>query len=198
MSSLEEFKMNEEDFLKVLEELLSHVEHLQNSPPELIPQEELAANVVVKYLEPYTVEKGGPLKVKKCTYVPGRSNVVIEYPGTSGDEAIVSFVGSHLDVVPAVPHEWDFDPFHLTRQGDVLRGRGVTDCLGHVAMLSVFFKQLAETKPKLKTSVKAIFIASEENSSIPGIGIEEMQKKGELVSFKNGPLFWGKDGIEFV
>jgi hypothetical protein len=53
-------------------------------------------------------------------------------------------------------------------------------------------------KPKLKTGVKAIFIASEENSTIPGIGIEEMMKRGELEKFKNGPLFWGMLFILFV
>ena len=46
-----------------------------------------------------------------------------------------SFVGSHLDVVPANPETWEVDPFKLTVDGDKLFGRGTTDCLGHVAMI---------------------------------------------------------------
>ncbi len=191
--SLSSVSFDRSEFVSLLEKLIGLVEHLQNCPPELIPKEELAADVIVDFLRPYSTDQGGPLVVRKCTYVAQRSNLVLEYPGLSGNNSVVSFVGSHLDVVPAVPHEWDFDPFKLTRDGeDVLRGRGVTDCLGHVAMIAVFFKQLAIHRPKLNRSVKAIFIASEENSSIPGVGIEEMQVRGELDSFKNGPLFWGK------
>ncbi len=102
----------------------------------------------------------------------------------------VSFVGSHMDVVPANPEEWKRNPFELTVEGDVLHGRGVTDCLGHVAMLTIFFKQLAILRPKLRVGVSAVFIANEENSSILGVGIDELQKQGEIDYLKKGPLFW--------
>ena len=45
-------------------------------------------------------------------------------------------------------------------QGDKLYGRGTTDCLGHVALITDLFIQLAETKPKLKQSIVAVFIAA--------------------------------------
>ena len=44
----------------------------------------------------------------------GRGNVLIEYPSANENASYVSFVGSHLDVVPANPDEWDFNPFELT------------------------------------------------------------------------------------
>ena len=44
-------------------------------------------------------------------------------------------------------------------QGDKLYGRGTTDCLGHVALITELFIQLAEKKPQLKRSVWAVFIA---------------------------------------
>ena len=44
-------------------------------------------------------------------------------------------------------------------QGDKLYGRGTTDCLGHVALVTELFIQLAEKKPKLKKEVWAVFIA---------------------------------------
>ena len=34
-----------------------------------------------------------------------------------------------MDVVPANPDDWDFNPYELSVNGDELRGRGVTDCL---------------------------------------------------------------------
>ena len=48
----------------------------------------------------------------------------------------------------------------LLLQGDKLYGRGTTDCLGHVALITELFIQLAQKKPKLKYSVVAVFIAA--------------------------------------
>ena len=45
-------------------------------------------------------------------------------------------------------------------QGDKMYGCGTSDCLGHVALISDLFIQLAETKPKLKQSIVAVFIAA--------------------------------------
>lgn len=70
------------------------------------------------------------------------------------------------DVVTANPDSWTFDPFKLTREGDKLLGRGVTDCLGHVALLTELFRQLATTKPALKATVIGVYIANEENSTV--------------------------------
>jgi hypothetical protein len=70
------------------------------------------------------------------------------------------------DVVTANPDSWSFDPFKLTREGDKLLGRGVTDCLGHVALLTELFRQLAVTQPPLKATVMGVFIANEENSTV--------------------------------
>lgn len=36
----------------------------------------------------------------------------------------------------------DFDPFTLSIEGDKLRGRGTTDCLGHVALLTELFRSV--------------------------------------------------------
>lgn len=82
----------------------------------------------------------------------------------------------------------DFDPFSLSIDGDKLRGRGTTDCLGHVALVAELMRQLAETKPQLKSTVVVVFIASEENSSIPGVGVDALVKDGLLDKLKHGPL----------
>lgn len=99
-----------------------------------------------------------------------------------------------MDVVPADPATWDKNPFEMTvsKEEGVTKcwGRGTTDCLGHVALLTEFLRQICTEKPKLKTTITVVFIASEENSEIPGIGVEELVKEGKLNHLKNGPLYW--------
>lgn len=61
------------------------------------------------------------------------------------------------------------DPFSLSRDGDKLRGRGTTDCLGHVALMACLFKALAQKRPPLKRTVVGVWIANEENSKVGGV-----------------------------
>lgn len=82
----------------------------------------------------------------------------------------------------------EFDPFSLSIDGDKLRGRGTTDCLGHVALVTELMKRLGETTPKLKSTVVAVFIANEENSAISGVGVDALVKDGLLNKLKDGPL----------
>ena len=140
-------------------------------------------------LAPHRKENGGPLEVEHVTYAEGRGNLIIRYPGTGSETDVLSFVGSHLDVVPANPEAWDVDPFSLTVDGDKLFGRGTTDCLGHVALMTTLFSQLAEIKPELKTSLTCVFIASEEASG-PGIGVDGLVAEGRLDACKPGPVVW--------
>ena len=94
-----------------------------------------------------------------------------------------------MDVVPANPEGWDRNPFELVREGDKLYGRGTTDCLGHVALLSCLFAELAKKKVSLKNTLSIIFIASEEASG-PGLGIDGLMNAGKLEAIKNGPVLW--------
>lgn len=187
---VENTDMNEARFLSLLEKLIGESEHLQNSPSQgLIPREDAASDHILALLAPYTKENGGVLDVERITFVEGRGNVIIKYAGTDPTK-ICSFVGSHLDVVPADPVGWDRNPFKLVIEGDMLYGRGTTDCLGHVALLTDLMISLAETKPVLTTTVVVVFIANEENGSFPGIGIDQLDKEGYLDTLKDGPLFW--------
>ena len=190
---MDKLAFDESVFISTLKQIIQHAEKVQNKPPTLIPNEELIANEVLSILGPYSTEKGGPLKIEKICFQEHRANVIIEYKGTDPDQ-IVSFVGSHMDVVPADPKTWNKNPFEMTvskEEGQTkCWGRGTTDCLGHVALLTEFFRQLAVNKPALKTTVVAVFIASEENSEIPGIGVEELVARGKLDHLKKGPLYW--------
>ncbi|KAK8626264.1 hypothetical protein V6N13_133915 [Hibiscus sabdariffa] len=182
--------LNKESFVSLLTKIIGESKFLQNNPPELIPEEDRVVNHVLDCLRPYSTETGGgPLVINHVTYFPGRGNLIVEYPGTEPGK-ILSFVGMHMDVVTANPNDWDFDPFSLSIEGDKLRGRGTTDCLGHVALVTELMKRLAETKLKLKSTVVAVFIANEENSAISGVGVDALVKAGLLDKLKGGPLFW--------
>lgn len=182
--------MNERRFLDLLTKLIGETEFLQNNPSGgLIPKEDLASDHVMELIAPYATENG-PLEMERITFVEGRGNLIIKYPSVTGGDKVCSFVGSHLDVVPADPKGWDKDPFTLSIDGDTLYGRGTTDCLGHVALLTDFMISLAEQKPALNTSIVVVFIANEENGSFPGIGVDQLAKEGYMDSLKKGPIFW--------
>jgi len=184
-SILSGLKWDAEEFVTLLSSFIAHTEKLQNNPPALIPREDLIADLVIKFLEPYADQ----LEVRRVCYVEGRSNVIVKY-NPSKAKQVVSFVGSHMDVVTANPAEFKRPPFQLTREGDIIYGRGVTDCLGHVAMLCCLFKQLAIAKPALRVGVASVFIANEENSTVPGVGIDALAAAGELEFCRKAPLFW--------
>lgn len=167
---------------------MAHCERLQNSPLKDAPppQEDLAGNVVREQLEPFT--RRGKLQIEHISYAENRGNLILTYPGRT--KRTVAFVGAHLDVVPADPDEWQRPPFALQIDGDRLYGRGVTDCLGHVAVLTDLFAQLAEHDVELDHTVVAVIIVNEEMSNTHGVGINRLVKEGKLAHLKDGPLYW--------
>ena len=101
----------------LLTNLIGVVEKLQNQPAVgLVPQENAASDFVLELLEPYKKENGGPLEIERVEFVEGRGNVIVSYRGT-GDKT-VAFVGSHLDVVPANPENWERDPFQVSNYAE--------------------------------------------------------------------------------
>ncbi|KAG7376782.1 hypothetical protein PHYPSEUDO_012769 [Phytophthora pseudosyringae] len=191
MASLEDFALDGSEYVELLRKLISVSEKVQNAPGlGLIPQENLASDFVLKELAPFSKDKGGDLSVERVEFVAGRGNVIIKYQPPSARDKTLALVGAHMDVVPANPEGWQRDPFTLTVEGDKLYGRGTTDCLGHVALLTLLFKELAKQKVPLKTQVVCVLIASEENNEIPGVGVEELMKSGKIDFIKNGPVIW--------
>lgn len=186
--NLKDWHINDERFLRVLRGMMAHCEKLQNSPLKDAPppQEDLAGNIVREELEPFV--RQDKLQVERIAYAENRGNLILTYPGRT--EKTVAFVGAHLDVVPADPKEWQRPPFELQIENGRLYGRGVTDCLGHVAVLTDLFAQLAEQNVELDHSIVAVIIANEELSNTHGIGIHQLVKDGKLAHLKNGPLYW--------
>ena len=181
-------ELNTKRFVNLLTKLIGETEYLQNNPPKYVPQEDRAIKHLLEALAPYSGENG-VLTVEHVVYVKERGNVIIGYTPL-GANGTITFLGSHLDCVPADPEMWNRYPFKLTIEGNKLYGRGTTDCLGHVALLTDLFIQLAEKKPRLKKEVWAVFIAAEESTITPGVGIDALLKHGKLDRFKNGPIYW--------
>lgn len=180
--------LNDDRFLRVLSGMMAVSEKLQNFPSKdkPPPQEDLAGNIVLRELEPLV--RSGKLFVERVSYAEGRGNLIITYPGRTN--RTVAFVGAHLDVVPADPEEWQRPPFELQIDHDRLYGRGVTDCLGHVAVLTELFRQLAQSQLSLDHTVVGVIIANEELSSVGGIGIGKLVQDGKLKHLKKGPVYW--------
>jgi len=185
---------DEAKFVELLGRLVQDCETTQNLPAQgFVAREEAVAKHVLEVLNPFSVSSGGVLQIDVHEYQSGRPNVVVRYPGAT-DKA-VSFVGMHFDVVPADPGSWEFDPFTLERDGDQLKGRGTTGCLGNVAILANFMAALAEAKPTLQRSVVAVFVSNGEQASQRGVGLDMLLDRGVLDSVKSGPLYW-MDGAD--
>ncbi|MDD7738587.1 MAG: M20 family metallopeptidase [Lachnospiraceae bacterium] len=78
-------------------------------------------------------------------------------------EEIVGIAG-HLDIVPA-GGGWTHDPFQLTREGDFVYGRGVTDDKGPVLEALYAMKLLRDSGMKLNKRVRLIMGCNEETGS---------------------------------
>mmetsp|Transcript_6748 Transcript_6748/g.12459 ORF Transcript_6748/g.12459 Transcript_6748/m.12459 type:complete len:503 (+) Transcript_6748:60-1568(+) len=181
-------ELDEKRYVELMEKLIGEAKFVQNFPPELVPEEGRVIKHLLDILEPHSAKNGGPLEIEVVEYAKGRGNVIIKYKGTG--PKTIGMIGSHLDVVPANPDTWERDPFKLFKEGDKLYGRGTTDCLGHVGLLTLFMESLAIKKPSLESSVIVVFIASEEATSAPGLGVDGLMANGKLEELKHGACLW--------
>jgi len=73
---------------------------------------------------------------------------------------------NHYDVQPAEPLElWDSEPFTLTRRGDSVYGRGISDDKGHLTSRLLALDALLATNGELPCRVKFVIEGEEETSS---------------------------------
>lgn len=183
---------NDDEYVDLLEKLISHTKKLQNNPEaQLIPEEKLIAEEVKNYLGAWP---GLSVVAHDYSSDKTRPNLIIRYKHPQiNTKNTISFMGSHMDVVPADPKEWTRDPFYLGKEildNDLkLHGRGTTDCLGHIALISVMIKKLAQKQIKLDQEIVAVFIADEEHGG-GNVGVFRLHKDGLLDDFKNGPIYW--------
>jgi acetylornithine deacetylase/succinyl-diaminopimelate desuccinylase-like protein len=186
--------LREDRFLEVLRRLIALTPRLQNNPGAgLVPEERLAAQVVLDALAPHL--QSGFLQAESLA-APGneaRPCLVLTVKGTDAGAGALGFVGAHFDVVPADEkgEGWERDPFTLWEgPGGVLYGRGVTDCLGHVAVLTDLLAQLAEGGLRPRRTLKVVLISNEESTELPGLGLGYVAEQGRLKDLVGQPVFW--------
>lgn len=185
-------ELNEPRFLRLLTELIGFGEKLQNAPGVgLIPEEALPAATVLRELRPHI--DSGAIEVQTLA-APGfesRPSLVLTVRGEG--PRTIGFVGAHFDVVPAdkIAENWERDPFTLwVGEDGTLYGRGVTDCLGHVALITDFLAQLVEQGIEPKRTVKVVLIANEEEAPLPEIGLDYVVAQGAMDDLQNGSIYW--------
>lgn len=184
--------LNRTRFVNTLAQLVALGPRLQNAPSaHLIPEEVLACDVVESLLAPLQTAGFATLTRYSAPGQESRPCLVVTVPGTQSGS--IAFVGAHFDVVPAdrEKEQWLTDPFKLSVDSDgTLRGRGVTDCLGHVALLAEMLLELFSNGKRPKQTLHIVMIANEEERAIPGIGLEYVGDCGALEPLKEGPIYW--------
>ena len=79
-----------------------------------------AIDLVLNTLDPFLVKNGGVITAEQLVYdaKQERGNLILRYipPGWNKEKGSISFIGSHLDVVPGKPEEWETgrNPFELS------------------------------------------------------------------------------------
>eukprot|EP00727_Mastigamoeba_balamuthi_P014497 m51a1_g9672 putative acetylornithine deacetylase-like (421) ;mRNA; f:1266949-1268907 len=184
-------KFERVEFVGLLGKMVAEAKALQSDTRRgLVAQEERVARLILGVLEPHATAAGGPLVIERVCFVDRRPNIIVTYPARDPScTKTVAFAGVHMDVVPADPKAWSTNPFELVVDGDRLVGRGVTDCLGHCALVTLLMEALAKERPALDASVVAVFIADEESPSGKA-GAEMLLSHGHFDRLKNGPVFW--------
>ncbi|HEY5958720.1 MAG TPA: M20/M25/M40 family metallo-hydrolase [Polyangiaceae bacterium] len=184
--------MNRDSFLSTLGQLIALGDRLQNSVSGgKVPCERLAAEVVLARLRRYIDSGIIRAELIASPTAPERPNLILCLKGEV--EETIGFVGAHFDVVPAdrVAEAWTTNPFELVIDSDgTLRGRGVTDCLGHVALLTELLAELAERGRRPHRSIVVVMISNEEESNVPGIGLDFVAELGKLDVLAKGPVYW--------
>ena len=59
-------------YVDLLRKLMGEAKHVQNAPPDHIPQEDKVVDHIVNCLKPYSKDNGGPLEVRTISYVKGK------------------------------------------------------------------------------------------------------------------------------
>ncbi|ALV44419.1 hypothetical protein MB46_01660 [Arthrobacter alpinus] len=91
-----------------------------------------------------------------------RSSVVVRVPGADRNLPGL-LVHAHLDVVPAEPEQWSFDPFAGTIKDGYVYGRGASDMKDMVAMTLATLLDWAASGTKPRRDIVVAFVADEED-----------------------------------
>ena len=98
---------------------------------------------------------------------PNRTSVVARVEGEDSSRPALLIHG-HLDVVPAEPKEWTYDPFAAEVADGAIWGRGAVDMLDMDAMTLAVVRDRMRTGRKPPRDVVLAFVADEEAGGVFG------------------------------
>ncbi len=107
------------------------------------------------------------LDVEVFESAPNRTSVVARMEGEDPSRGALLLHG-HLDVVPAEPKEWTYDPFAGEIADGCLWGRGAVDMLDMDAMMLSVVRDRMRTGRKPPRDVVLAFVADEEAGGVFG------------------------------
>ena len=149
------FKEIANEAAKLLSELIKI--DTTNPPGNELPAAELIAELMKDYgYDPIVLESERD-----------RGNVIVRLEGRGEGPSLMLL--SHLDVVPADPSRWTFDPFSGEIKDGYVLGRGALDCKGLVAIEAMIMRLLAEEKRAPKGDIIFAATADEEKGGIKGV-----------------------------
>lgn len=100
--------------------------------------------------------------------LPGRASVVFRHHGTDPSAPTLLLI-PHLDVVPADPSAWSYDPFGGVRAAGFVWGRGAVDMLNVTAAMATVFRALRTgALPPTAGDVILAAVADEEAGGVHG------------------------------
>ncbi|MFD3571155.1 M20/M25/M40 family metallo-hydrolase [Streptomyces sp. NPDC058667] len=100
---------------------------------------------------------------------PRRASTVVRIPG-SDPSAPALLVHGHLDVVPAEPADWSFDPFCGEIVDGTVRGRGALDMKDMDAMMLAVARSWSRRGIRPPRDIVMAFVADEEDTGALGAG----------------------------
>ncbi len=145
---------------KEASELLSRSIQIDTTNP---PGNELAA---ANFWKQRLAQEG--LEAQVFESQPGRGIVYARLKGSGEEKALILL--HHLDVVPAVKADWEFDPFAGTIKDGYVYGRGAIDCKGAAAVQFMTLALLKRLGVPLKRDIIFLGTADEEEGGRQGAG----------------------------
>ena len=118
-----------------------------------------------------TMEKAAKWLAAQLSFANGRVVPTAGHPVVRGEwlgalDAPTILVYGHYDVQPTGDlAEWNTPPFELIRDGDVIRGRGVTDDKGPVLIVLKVAQAFLAQEGKLPLNVKFLFEGEDRKST---------------------------------
>ncbi|MFN2523016.1 MAG: M20/M25/M40 family metallo-hydrolase, partial [Mycobacteriales bacterium] len=98
---------------------------------------------------------------------PNRTSVVARMEGTDSSRPPLLIHG-HLDVVPAEPKEWTYDPFAAEVADGCIWGRGAVDMKDMDAMVLAVVRDRMQTGRRPERDIVLAFVADEEAGGVYG------------------------------